>query len=96
MILVRDGRAEDREDAVTGALHHVAVVTAHGVDHQAQCRIDNRASFLGVEVLLQLGRSLDIGKQRSDGLALAFEVLRGGCVGYSNRRIVRSRCGRGG
>ena len=96
MVFVRDGRAEDREDAVAGALHDVAVVAADRVDHQAQCRIDDCAGLLGVEVLLQLGRALDVGEQRSDRLALAFEVFRGGRVGYSNRRIIRSRCGRGG
>jgi hypothetical protein len=54
----------------------VAVVTLDGLDHQFQRRIDNRSRFLGVEVLLQLGRSLDVRKQRRDRLALAFCRLR--------------------
>ena len=89
MILVRDGRAEQCEDAVAGALHDVAVVAADRVDHQAQRRIDDRARFFGVEILLEFGRTLDIGKQRRDRLALAFEVFSCGRVGYSNRRVVR-------
>ena len=96
MVLVRDGRAEDREDAVAGALHDVAVVAADRVDHQLERGIDNRARLLGIEILLQFGRALDIGEQRSDGLALAFEIFRGGRAGYSNRRIIRSRRGGGG
>src|ERR1700735_5714496 len=84
MILVRDRRAEDREDAVAGALHYVAVVAADRVDQQAKCRIDNRARFFGIEVLLQLRRSLDIGKQCRDRLALAFNIFGSGRLSYSN------------
>jgi hypothetical protein len=73
MVFVRDGRAEQREDAVAGRLHDVAVVTAHRVDHQLQRGIENRARFFGIEVLFQLGRSLDVGEQRGHPLALAFE-----------------------
>ena len=73
MILVRDRRAEQREDAVAGRLHDVAVVAMHRVDHQLERRIDDRARLLGVEVLHQLGRALDVREQRRDGLALAFE-----------------------
>jgi hypothetical protein len=51
MILVRDRRAEQRKNAVAGGLHDVATVTPHGLDHKLQCRINDRACFLGVEVL---------------------------------------------
>ena len=78
MVLVRDRRAEQCEDAIAGALHDVAVIAPHRVDHQLERRIDNRARLFGIEVLLQLGRSLDIRKQRRDRLALAFEIFRGG------------------
>ena len=71
MVLVRDGRAEQREDAVAGRLHDVAVVAAHRVDHQLERGIDDRARFFGIEILLQFGRSLDVGEQRGDRLALA-------------------------
>ena len=89
MILVGDRRAEDREDAVAGALHDVAVVAADRVDHQLERGIDDCAGLLGIEVLLQLSRTLDIREQRRHRLPLAFEIFRGGRVGYSNRRVVR-------
>jgi hypothetical protein len=54
MFLVRDRRAEQREDAVAGGLHDVAVVAADRVDHEFQGWVDNRARFFGIEVLLQL------------------------------------------
>src|SRR5215469_18682153 len=89
MVLVGDRRAEDREDAVAGALHDVTVVAPDRVDHQPERRIDNRSRFFGIEVLLQLGRSLDIGEQRSDGLALALDRFGGWSLDYPNRPISR-------
>ena len=41
MVLVRDRRAEDREDAVASAPHDVAVVVLHRVDHQLERGIDD-------------------------------------------------------
>ena len=73
MVFVGHGSAEQREDAVAGGLHDVAVVAMRGVDHQLQRRIDHAASVFGVKVLHQLGRALDIGEQRGDGLALALQ-----------------------
>src|SRR5262249_45887704 len=62
MVLMGDGRTEEREDAISGILY-VAVVAPRGVDHYFQRRVDDRARLLGIEVLLELGRALDIGKQ---------------------------------
>ena len=73
MVLVRDRRAEQREDAVAGGLHDVAVVAMDRVHHQLERRIDDRARLLGIEVLHQLRRALDVGEQRRDRLALAVE-----------------------
>ena len=81
---MRDGRAEQCEDAVAGALHHVAVVAMHRFDHQLQRRIDNRARLFGIEILLELGRAFDVREQRRHRLALALEIFSGGSVGYSN------------
>ena len=67
---MRDRRAEQREDSVAGRLHDVAIVAAHRVDHQLECRIDNRARFFGIEILLEFRRSFDIREQRGDRLAL--------------------------
>src|SRR4029077_8210008 len=43
MVLVRDRRAEQREDSVAGRLHDVPVVAAGRVDHQLERRIDDGA-----------------------------------------------------
>src|SRR5208337_1666231 len=64
----------------------------HRVDHQPKRGIDDCAGFFGVEILLELRGALDVGKQRGDRLALAFEILRGGRLSYSNRRIIRFLC----
>ena len=73
MVLMRDRRTEQREDAVAGRLHDVAVVAMDRIDHQLQRRIDNRARLFGIEVAHQFGRTLDVGEQRGDRLALALD-----------------------
>ncbi len=78
MVLVRNRRAEQCEDAVAGRLHDVTVVALHRVDHQLEGGINNCARLFGIEVLLELGRALDVGKQRGDRLALS--VCRGRSV----------------
>src|SRR5215469_17275367 len=80
MILVSDRSAKDRENAVARALHQVATVVVDGIDHQLECGIDNRASLFGVEVLLELGRTLDVSEQRRNRLALAIKD-RSGSIG---------------
>ena len=40
-------RAEQREDAVAGRLHDVAVIALDRVDHDAQRRVDNRPRLFG-------------------------------------------------
>ena len=76
MVLMRHRRPEQREDAVAGGLRHVAVVAMDRVDHQPKRRIDDRARLLGVELRHQLGRPLDICKQRRHRLALTLEIFR--------------------
>ena len=73
MVLVGQRSAKHREDAVAGRLHHVAVVAMHRRDHQLEGGIDDGAGFLWVEVLLQFGGALDVGKQSGDGLALTVD-----------------------
>ena len=51
MIFVSHWRAEQSEDAVASRLHDVTVVAAHGVDHQPERRIDDRARFFRIEIL---------------------------------------------
>ena len=76
MVLVRDGRAEQSEDAVAGRLRNVAAVAMHRRHHQLQHRVDDRARLLGIEIAHQLRRALDVGEQRGDRLALALQALR--------------------
>ena len=73
MVLVGDGRAEQCEDAVAGRLRNVAAVAMHRRHHKMQHRVDDRARLLGIEIAHQLGRALDVGEQRGDGLALAVD-----------------------
>ena len=90
MVLVRDGRTKQREDPVAGGLHDVAVVAVDRVDHQLQCGIDNRARLFGIEVLLKLGRALDVGEKRGDRLAFAVggERFNRRVGRYANRRSI--------
>ena len=61
---MRDRRAEDRKNAVTGGLYDVAIVAMHRIDHEFKRGIDDRARLFRVDVLNQIHRTLDIGKQR--------------------------------
>jgi hypothetical protein len=54
VILVRDGCAEDRENAVAGGLHDIAVVPMRRIHHDFKRRIDDRSRLFGVEILHQL------------------------------------------
>jgi hypothetical protein len=88
MILVSDWRAEQREDAVAGRLHDIAVVAMDCVDHQPQSGVDNCAGLLGIEVRHQFGRALDVGEQGGDGFALTVE---GGVRGFGGDADARGR-----
>jgi hypothetical protein len=79
MVLVRDRRAEQGENAIAGRLNDVAVVPMDCVDHQLERGVDNRARLFGVEIRHQLGRTLDVGEQRGDRLALTIDCLAPGC-----------------
>jgi len=68
--------APNARDAIAGALHDVTVIPAHRIDHQLQRRIDNRARFSDRDPV-QARSILDVGEQRRDRLALAFEIFRG-------------------
>jgi hypothetical protein len=98
MVLVCERCAEQREDAVAGRLHDIAVVVTHCLDHEMQCGIDDRAGFFGIEVLHQLGRTLDVRKQRGDRLALALDCFKGRAIGgdYDLRFRRRGECRGGG
>ncbi len=86
---MRNWRAEQCEDAVAGALHDVAVVAPHRIDHQLEGRIDDRARLLRIEILPQLGRTLDVGEERSNHLALSLQAFRRRRWSHPNLGLVR-------
>jgi len=73
MILVGDGRAEQREDTIASRLHDVAVVSMNGVDHQLERRIDDRARFSGSRSRSSSVDPLMSANSAGDRLALALE-----------------------
>ncbi|HUB46100.1 MAG TPA: hypothetical protein VMB73_14030 [Acetobacteraceae bacterium] len=73
MILIGGGRAEQGQDAIARGLNHIAFIGLHGVDHQAQRRVDDGARLLGIEFHHQFDGSFDVREQHADQLALAFE-----------------------
>ena len=53
----------------------------HGIHHHLECRVENRAGFLGIEPFNQRCRAFQVSKQRGDGLALAV----GSATGFESR-----------
>ena len=96
MIFMRERGTKEGEDTVAQGLRDVAVVLMHGVHHELQRRIDNRAHLFRVEAFDQRRRAFEIGKQRGDRLALAvrrtpcFErgLLGADAFGEMGRRVV--------
>ena len=73
VILVRKRRAEERHDPVAHHLVHRALVAMHRVHHVREDGIENLARFLGIAVGEQLHRSLQVGEEDGDQLALALQ-----------------------
>jgi hypothetical protein len=73
VILVREGRAEERHDAVTHHLVDRALITVDGLHHPLENRIEDRARLLGVPIGQQLHRAFEVGEQDGYLLAFAFE-----------------------
>jgi hypothetical protein len=71
MVLMGDRSSEQSEDSVPARLRDVALVAVHGVHHELECRIDDRARLLGVEPFHHLDRALDIGEEGGDRFPLA-------------------------
>src|SRR6266851_5110250 len=78
MVLMCDRRAEQCKNPVARRLHNVTVVAMRRVDHQLECRIDDRARLLRIEVAHHFGRILDVREQRRHRLALALDDVRDG------------------
>jgi hypothetical protein len=104
MVLVRDGRPEQRHDAVARVLVDGALEAVHAVGQDREEAIEDPVPLLRVELAGQLHRPLHVGKQHRDLLALAFErrlrledpvgeVLRGVGAGVAlGRRRGRRLC----
>ncbi|VVE16531.1 hypothetical protein PTE30175_02825 [Pandoraea terrae] len=53
MVLVGDGRAEQRENAVAQELGDVALIVVHGLHHKRHDRVDQAPRLFGIQVLDQ-------------------------------------------
>jgi hypothetical protein len=73
VILMRDRRAEQRHDPIAHDLVHRALVPVHGFHHQLEHGVEDLPRLLGVAVGEQLHRTLEVGEEHRDLLALAFE-----------------------
>jgi hypothetical protein len=69
MVLMREGGTENGKNAITGGLHNVAAISLHRLHHDLQRGVDDVAGLLGVEMLDQLHRALDVCEQRRDCFA---------------------------
>ena len=73
VILVRDRRAEQRHDPVAGVLVHRALEAVHAVGEDLQEAVEDAVPLLRIDRLGELHRSLHVGEQDGDLLALALE-----------------------
>ena len=73
MVFVRDGRAEQRHDAVAGVLVDRALVAVHGVAEQREAAVENVMPMLVVNRFRRGGGAAQIGKQYGDGLAFPLQ-----------------------
>ena len=73
MILVGQGRAEQRHDAVAHHLIDGSLVAVNRIHHVRQNRIEQLPCLLGIAVGKQLHRALQVGEEYRDLLALAFD-----------------------
>ena len=67
VVLVRDRRAEQREDAVAGEVLHHPAEALDDLTELPDGAADHLEDVLGIEARRQLGGSRDVGEQRGDG-----------------------------
>jgi hypothetical protein len=78
VILVGDGRAEERHDPVAHDLVDRALVAVDGLHHAFEHRVQELPRFLEVPVGEEFHRALEVGEQNGHLLPLALEgSLRG-------------------
>jgi len=96
VVLVGDRRAEERHDAVSGVLVDGALEAVDALREDLEEALEDRVPGLGIHLLRQLQRLLDVGEQHRDLLALALqrrlgpkdavdEMLRGVVAGGASR-----------
>ena len=73
MVLVGEGRAEERHDPVAHDLVDRALVAVDGLHHPFQDGIEELPRLLGVPVGEELHRALEVGEEHRHLLALALE-----------------------
>jgi len=89
VVLVGDGGAEERHDAVAEELVDRALVAVHLGQHEVEGAAHEPMHFLGVEALGQRGEPRDVHEEHRHLLALALEGAAGGqnFLGEVLRRI---------
>ena len=96
VVLVGEGRAEQRHDPVAHHLVDGALVPMHRLHHVLEHGVEELARLLGIAVGEQLHRALQVGEEDRDLLALALqgglggedllgEVLGGVAIGRARR-----------
>src|SRR6185503_10490215 len=78
VVLVGDGGAEERHDAVAGVLVDRSLVAMDAVREDPEEAIEEAMPFLGIDALGELHRARDVGEEDGDWLALALERALGG------------------
>ena len=73
VVLLRQGRAEQRHDAVAQHLVDGPLVTVHRLHHRANRPIQDVARGFRVAALDELERALDVGEEHGHLLALALQ-----------------------
>jgi hypothetical protein len=73
VVLVGDGSAEERHDAVAGELVDRPLEAVHPVGEDPHEPVHHRVPLLGVEVLLELHRPLHVGEEHRDLFVFPFQ-----------------------
>src|SRR4029450_1894926 len=73
VVLVGDGGAEERHDAVAGVLVDGSLVSVNATRKDPEQAIEQAMPILGIDALRELHRAHDVGEEDGDQLALAPE-----------------------
>jgi len=100
VILVGDGRAEERHDAVAGVLVHGPLEAVHALGEELEEAVEDAVPLLGIELLGEVHRALHIGETgtvtclRSPSRAAREpRIFSARCLGVVVARGPRRLCG---